>query len=364
MITFSGVSKRFADGTVAVDRLDLEIKAGELTVLVGPSGCGKTTSLRMINRLEESSDGIITVDRADIRTVDATQLRRGIGYVMQHSGLFPHRTIRDNIAVVPGLLGWNRKTIRARVDELIDLVGLEPDLAARYPHQLSGGQQQRVGVARALAADPPIMLMDEPFTAVDPIVRKRLQDEFLGLQQRLKKTIVFVTHDIDEAIKLGDRIAILEDGGRLAQYARPRELLAEPRSDFVVDFLGAERELKRLALIKVSDIDVERGPVVWPDAPSATVSAVAADYGSDWVVVIDTRQRLLGWQSITALGGVADARQGSPLQTFAQTVSASTSLRAALGAMVTSPLGVVPYVDADRRYRGLVTHACLNGQLS
>ncbi|GAA2572871.1 hypothetical protein GCM10010411_00630 [Actinomadura fulvescens] len=255
MITFEGVTKRYPDGTVAVDHLDLEIAAGRITVLVGPSGCGKTTSLRMINRMVDATEGVVAVDGRNVREIDPPTLRRGIGYVIQQAGLFPHRTIIDNIATVPFLLGWDKKKARARSQELMDRVGLDPKLARRYPAQLSGGQQQRVGVARALAADPPIMLMDEPFSAVDPIVRAGLQDEFLRLQNELEKTIVFVTHDIDEAIKLGHKIAVFQVGGRLAQYATPQELLDAPADDFVRDFLGGERGIKRLRFFQELDAE-------------------------------------------------------------------------------------------------------------
>jgi osmoprotectant transport system ATP-binding protein len=246
LIRFDGVTKRYPDGTVAVDDLTLEIPSGQITVLVGPSGCGKTTSLRMINRMIDPTGGKIAIDGEDIRAKDPSDLRRGIGYVIQHAGLFPHRTIVDNIATVPYLLGWDKKKARGTALELMERVGLDAKMAKRYPFQLSGGQQQRVGVARALAADPPIMLMDEPFSAVDPIVRKSLQEEFLRLQSELRKTIVFVTHDIDEAVKLGHRIAVFQVGGVLAQHATPGELLSRPEEGFVTEFLGGEKGLKRL----------------------------------------------------------------------------------------------------------------------
>ncbi|MQY03260.1 Osmoprotectant import ATP-binding protein OsmV [Actinomadura sp. RB68] len=267
MITFEGVTKRYPDGTVAVDELDLEIPAGSLTVLVGPSGCGKTTTLRMVNRMVEATSGTISVDGKNIRDVDPPTLRRGIGYVIQQAGLFPHRTIVDNIATVPFLLGQDKKKARAHAYELMERVGLDQGLAKRYPAQLSGGQQQRVGVARALAADPPILLMDEPFSAVDPIVRASLQEEFLRLQSEVEKTIVFVTHDIDEAIKLGNRIAVFQVGGKLAQYATPDELLDAPANDFVRDFLGGERGIRRLRFTQELDAEAaaER-PVAGPQA--------------------------------------------------------------------------------------------------
>ncbi|HWO61349.1 MAG TPA: ABC transporter ATP-binding protein, partial [Umezawaea sp.] len=268
MISFDAVNKRFDDGTTAVHELDLEIPEGEITVLVGSSGCGKTTTLRMINRMLDATSGVITVDGRDVREIPGSTLRRDIGYVIQQSGLFPHRTVADNIATVPKLLGWDKKRVRDRVEELMATVGLAADLGRRYPHQLSGGQQQRVGVARALAADPPILLMDEPFGAVDPVVRALLQDELLRLQAELRKTIVFVTHDVDEAIKLADRICILNTGGVLEQFAPPEEILRAPANDFVEAFVGSERGLKRLALVKVADIQVEEGPVVTSATPA------------------------------------------------------------------------------------------------
>ena len=259
MIEFKSVSKTYpGSAKPVVDNLSFEVLDGEICVLVGPSGCGKTTSMRMINRLIEPSSGRILIDGEPNTAMSGTKLRRKIGYAIQQIGLFPHRTIVDNIGTVPHLLGWDKSRIRARADELLELVGLEPgQYRDRYPAELSGGQQQRVGVARALAADPPIMLMDEPFGAVDPINRSRLQDEFLRIQQEIRKTIVFVTHDIDEAIKMGDRIAILKEGGVLAQYDTPAEILTNPVSDFVNDFVGKDRILKRLSLLRVGDMDLD-----------------------------------------------------------------------------------------------------------
>src|SRR5690606_36821459 len=242
--------------------LTLDVPHGQIVALVGPSGCGKTTTLKMINRLIEPTDGTIEVLGADQRATPAHELRRRIGYVIQHVGLLPHRSVRRNIAVVPELLGWDSERIGVRVTEMVDLVGLERELLDRYPGELSGGQQQRVGVARALAADPPILLMDQPFSAVDPIVRERLGDELLALQAKLHKTIVFVTHDVDEAIRLGDRVAVLQVGGVLAQYDTPSELLRAPASEFVATFLGRERGLRRLSLMTVADVEPQRGPVV------------------------------------------------------------------------------------------------------
>jgi osmoprotectant transport system ATP-binding protein len=253
-ITLENVGKVYPDGTVAVGDFSLDVQAGELAVLIGPSGCGKSTVLRMLNRLIEPSKGRILIDGMDIAKQDPVELRRHIGYVIQNVGLFPHQTIRTNVSTVPRLLGWDRKRIATRSDELLDLVGLDPArYGGRYPHELSGGQRQRVGVARALAADPLVLLMDEPFSAVDPIVRSRLQEEFLRLQAAVRKTIVLVTHDIDEAVRLGDRIAVLAEGGRLMQYAKPAELLSNPASAAVSEFVGTDRGIRRLAVTPVRD---------------------------------------------------------------------------------------------------------------
>jgi len=273
MIRLEGVGKTYPDGTVAVQDLDLDVPAGAVVVLVGPSGCGKSTTLRMVNRLIEPTHGRIHLDGRDITHEDPVELRRHIGYVIQAVGLFPHQTIRRNVATVPHLLGWDRKKADARADELLDLVGLDSQqYGGRYPHQLSGGQRQRVGVARALAADPPVLLMDEPFGAVDPIVRGRLQDEFLKLQRDLGKTVMLVTHDIDEAVRLGDKVAVFSPGGRLAQYDGPARLLGAPADDFVAEFVGAARGLRRLAVTPIAEADLEP---VGARPPSVTVSAGA-----------------------------------------------------------------------------------------
>jgi osmoprotectant transport system ATP-binding protein len=265
VIRLEHVTKRYGD-LVAVDDLTLEVADGELCVLVGPSGCGKTTTMRMVNRLIEPTSGRITIDGDDVLQLDPVQLRRRIGYVIQHIGLIPHQSIAENVATVPKLLKWSKAKVAARVDELLDLVGLEPTrFRDRYPHQLSGGQRQRVGVARALGADPQVLLMDEPFGAIDPITRDRLQDEFLRLQAEVRKTIVFVTHDIEEAVKLGDRIAILKEGGVLAQYDTPAVILGEPASEFVADFVGADRALKRLKVTEIDPDDLQQPPVLPPD---------------------------------------------------------------------------------------------------
>jgi osmoprotectant transport system ATP-binding protein len=263
VIRLESVRKQYPSGLVAVDDLSLDVPDGEVCVLVGPSGCGKTTILRMINRLIEPTAGRILVDGENVLEIDPVELRRRIGYVIQQVGLFPHQTVGTNVATVPKLLGWDRARINARVEELLDVVGLPADeFRDRYPTELSGGQRQRVGVARALAADPPIMLMDEPFGAIDPVTRTQLQDEFLRLQQTLKKTIVFVTHDIDEAVKMGDHIAILRVGGHVAQYDRPDRLLAAPANDFVADFVGRDRALKRLRITPIDARALHTPPTV------------------------------------------------------------------------------------------------------
>ena len=364
-LEFRNVTKRYPGQTeAAVNNLSLKVPAGEICVLVGPSGCGKTTAMRMVNRMIDVTEGDILLDGRSIRERDPAQLRRDIGYAIQQIGLFPHQTVSQNIATVPRLLGWSKARMRARVDELLELVSLDPhETRDRYPSQLSGGQRQRVGVARALAADPPLMLMDEPFGAIDPINRERLQNEFLRLQKEIRKTIVFVTHDIDEAIKMGDRIAIFRQGGHLEQYASPDELLSEPASDFVADFLGAERGLKRLALIPVSAVKAEPGPVVSPDDDGRRALSVAEAYGSDWVVVVDADRRLLGWVhagEAAERGRVGDAE----LRPFQLQVQADDSLRAALNAMVQSRTGVAVRVSDGDHYEGIVTLELLSKEIS
>ena len=279
MIRLEAVSKTFPNGQVAVDALDLEVGDGEVCMLVGPSGSGKTTTLKMINRLIEPTSGRIFIDEEDVTRADPVQLRSRIGYVIQHVGLFPHQAVADNVATVPRLLGWQRDRIRTRVDELLDLVGLDPGrYRDRYPHQLSGGQQQRVGVARALGVDPPVLLMDEPFGAIDPINRDRLQQEFLRLQEQVRKTVVFVTHDVDEAVRLGTRIAVLREGGVLEQYGTPAEVLGRPASPFVADFVGSDRGLKRLAVTAVTVADLEAAPgELGADVPSVPLGTTLRD---------------------------------------------------------------------------------------
>ena len=284
--------------------LSLTVPAGEICVLVGPSGCGKTTAMRMVNRMIDITEGDILLDGQSVRERRPAELRRDIGYAIQQVGLFPHLSVADNIATVPRLLGWDRQRIRARVDQLLELVSLDAqETRGRYPAQLSGGQRQRVGVARALAVDPPLMLMDEPFGAIDPINRERLQNEFLRLQREIRKTVVFVTHDIDEAIKMGDRIAIMQKGGKLAQYAPPAELLMQPANPFVEDFVGADRALKRLSLQRVRDVDLWRAPLVRAGEPAAEVRAKLADSEVPYPLLVDDQGRPLGWLSERALLG-------------------------------------------------------------
>ena len=301
MIRFESVTKQYADGTVAVDELSLQAPSGEITVFVGPSGCGKTTSLRMINRMIDPTGGRILLDDRDVATVKPPQLRRGIGYVIQHAGLLPHRTVVDNVATVPFLQGTNKATARSRALELLERVGLDPAFAKRYPAQLSGGQQQRVGVARALAADPPVMLMDEPFSAVDPVVREQLQNEFLRLQHELGKTIVFVTHDIDEAIKLGDHVAVMRVGGKLAQFAPPAELLSRPADAFVAGFVGRDRGYRALGFTESGQLPLVSESVV---ELGDTLREARERESDGWVLVLDGERRPLGW---LAIGGVAES---------------------------------------------------------
>jgi osmoprotectant transport system ATP-binding protein len=354
MISLERVSKVFP-GTrrPAVTELSLEIATGETVVLVGPSGCGKTTTMRMINRLIEPSGGTIVVDGKDVMKQDPVQLRRGIGYVIQSIGLLPHRTVAQNIATVPKLSGWDDQHTRSRVEELMDIFGLDREMMDRYPSELSGGQRQRVGVARALAVDPPVMLMDEPFAAVDPIVRARLQDQFLDIQRRLRKTIVFVTHDIDEAIKMADRIAILNVGAILEQFAPPEEILRAPANRFVEEFVGSERGLKRLALIKVAEIGVDEGPVVERNASAEEALDAMKRFGMDWVTVVSDG-RLLGWVDRASLDGRASVADVTPRR-FSAYVRADSSLREALDSIVTSRTNVAVVADDGDRYLGVLT---------
>lgn len=327
VIEFQNVSKTYPGASMpAVRDLSLRIEAGEICALVGPSGSGKTTAMRMINRLIEPTSGDIRINGSSTRSLAAETLRRQIGYVIQQVGLFPHRTIFDNVATVPRMLGWDESRIRTRVNELIEMVGLQPSThALRYPSQLSGGQRQRIGVARALAADPPVMLMDEPFGAIDPVVRGKIQDEFLRLQQQVRKTIVIVTHDIDEAIKMGDRIAVLKEGGILAQYGTPAELLAHPNSEFVAQFIGADSGLKRLSLSTVEQ------------APLITLQT-AAQQG--YMLYVDGEGRPVHWQG----GGKA-----FPL------ISLDQTLKDALSEMFVAGVYFAPVIDPYGRAVAVVS---------
>ncbi|MFF2744331.1 ABC transporter ATP-binding protein [Kitasatospora sp. NPDC058048] len=330
MIRFEGAGKRHPDGTVAVEGLDLEVPTGRITVLVGPSGCGKTTLLRMVNRMVEPTSGRVLLDDTDVAKLEPAKLRRGIGYVIQQAGLFPHRKVIDNIATVPYLLGWDRKKARARAAELLELVGLAPETAKRYPFQLSGGQQQRVGVARALAADPPVLLMDEPFSAVDPVVRAGLQEELLRLQSELHKTVLFVTHDIEEAVRLGDQVVVLRERGRIAQLADPHTLLTTPADEGVAAFLGRDRGLRGLGLRPARAVELR--PV-----------GDGLRYGG-WELALDDERRPIGWINRDAV--VAE------LQPTAGFHPDSDTLRTALDAAVLSPAGVAVALDADGRVTG------------
>jgi osmoprotectant transport system ATP-binding protein len=349
------VAKRYpGQKKAAVEGLTLQIPAGEIVMFVGPSGCGKTTSLKMINRLIEPTSGSIKIAGEDIHAKDDDELRRHIGYVIQGGSLFPHMTVRQNIALVPGLLGWGKQRTAERVDELLDLVGLDPGrYRSRYPRELSGGQQQRVGVARGLAADPPVILMDEPFGAVDPITRQRLQDELLSIQEELRKTIVCVTHDFDEAVKLGDRILILTDGANIAQYDTPEAILANPASRFVADFVGAGAALKQLTLSRVSEIELGQPTVAAVGDPAPEVLRVAAAAGDDSVVVLDAKRRPVEWLWTRDL---ADAeRVPAPSdETDLVTIDRRATLNDALDTMLVSSHGCAVVTGRRDEYLGVV----------
>jgi osmoprotectant transport system ATP-binding protein len=353
-VRYEGATKRYGDSKVAaVDNLTLEAPAGEICVLVGPSGCGKTTAMRMVNRTVEMSAGDILIGEESVRDREPARLRREIGYVIQQVGLFPHRTIGENIATVPQLLGWDRERRRARTAELLELIGLDPELAGRYPAQLSGGQQQRVGVARALAADPLVMLMDEPFGAIDPINRERLQNEFLRLQAEIRKTVLFVTHDIDEAIKMGDRIAVMREGGRVAQYATPAELLMSPADEFVEDFVGADRALKRLALMRVSDIDPWEAPLAFVGQSSAEVRAKLEGAEVPYPLLVDGERRPLGWLSERDLArDTVPAQADSPL---GPTIEGDDVVRDALADMLRGGAQYAAVTDRRGRIAGVLS---------
>lgn len=364
MIRFEHVTKRYADGTTAVDDLSFEVAEGELVTLVGPSGCGKTTTMKMVNRLIEPTSGHIHLDGEDIATVDPVELRRRIGYVIQQVGLFPHKTVLDNTATVPHLLGWQRKKARARAAELLDLVGLDPSVYGdRYPDQLSGGQRQRVGVARALAADPPVLLMDEPFGAVDPVVREHLQNEFLRLQSQVRKTVLFVTHDIEEAVRLGDRIAVYGNG-RIEQFDPPAAVLGAPATPYVADFVGADRGLKRLSVTSIEPGDLEQPPVVHLDDRVVTAAARLAAEGARWAVVLDDADHLHGWVSAEALTG-PDGTVRRHSRRMDAWLPVGASLKQAFSTMLQHDAGWIAVLDGEDadHFLGVLTPARLHEAL-
>ncbi len=345
MIEFQSVTKRYQGGQPAVDNLSMSIDKGCITVFVGPSGCGKTTSLRMINRMVEPTSGTITVAGKDVTSVPAAELRRSMGYVMQSSGLMPHRSVLDNIATVPRLNGVPKGQARKRAAELLDVVGLDPSLGKRYPSQLSGGQQQRVGVARALAADPPVLLMDEPFSAVDPVVRDELQQELLRLQRDLAKTIVFVTHDIDEATVLGDKVAVFAVGGKLAQYATPEEILRAPANEFVASFVGRDRGFRHLGFTAADGVTIHSVQTV---TRGSATDAGMSDHGDGWRLVVDGESRPLGWEAPGPDSGLVPG--GSLFRP-------GDTLRRALDSALSSPSGLGVAVDSDGKVVGVVQAA-------
>ena len=353
-VSYQHVTKRYSgQAEPAIHDLSLDVEAGEICVLVGPSGSGKTSALRMVNRTVEITEGDILIGGTSVRDRDPAELRREMGYVIQQIGLFPHRTVGENIETVPRLLGWERARARARADELLRLIGLDADLRDRFPSQLSGGQQQRVGVARALAADPPVMLMDEPFGAIDPINRERLQNEFLRLQTEIRKTVLFVTHDIDEAIKMGDRIAILEQRGRLAQYATPAELLMAPANDFVEDFVGADRALKRLALMRVRDINLWQAPLAFVGQSMGEVKAKLEGAEVPHALLVDSERRALGWLSDTDLQ--ADTVPAKPDTGPDPILDLDDVMRDALANLLQSETQYAPVTDAKGRIAGVLS---------
>jgi osmoprotectant transport system ATP-binding protein len=353
-VSYRDVTKRYpGQDEPAIRHLSLDVPAGEICVLVGPSGSGKTSALRMVNRTVEITEGDILIGETSVRERDPAQLRREMGYVIQQIGLFPHRTVGENIETVPRLLGWDRARSRRRADELLELIGLGAELRDRFPSQLSGGQQQRVGVARALAADPPVMLMDEPFGAIDPINRERLQNEFLRLQTEIRKTVLFVTHDIDEAIKMGDRIAILEQGGRLAQYATPAELLMAPANDFVEDFVGADRALKRLALMRVRDIDLWEAPLAFVGQATRDVKAKLAGAEVPHALLVDSERRPLGWLSESDLR--AETVPQNPDSSPDPILDLDDVLRDGLADLLQSETQYAPVTDERGRIAGVLS---------
>ncbi|MEU2113567.1 betaine/proline/choline family ABC transporter ATP-binding protein [Streptomyces sp. NPDC019507] len=363
MIRFEEVGKVYPDGTTAVDGLSFEVAEGELVTLVGPSGCGKTTTMMMVNRLVEPTSGRILVGGEDISRVDPVRLRRRIGYVIQQVGLFPHRTVLDNTATVPSLLGWKKRRARARAAELLDLVGLDPKtFGDRYPPQLSGGQRQRVGVARALAADPPVLLMDEPFGAVDPVVRERLQNEFLNLQATVRKTVLLVTHDIEEAVRMGDRIAVYGQG-RIEQFDTPGAVLGTPATDYVARFVGADRGLKRLSVTTIEEDGLEQPPVARLDEPAGAAAARLRAADARWAVVLNAGGDLHGWVSAESLARAADrGTVGELARRMEAWVPLGAPLKQAFSEMLQHDAGWVAVVDGAR-FAGVLTPAKLHEAL-
>jgi osmoprotectant transport system ATP-binding protein len=355
MIRLDNVSKTFPGAAgPAVDRVSMEVPAGEICVLLGPSGCGKTTTMKMVNRLIEPSSGDIYIDGRSTRDVDPVQLRRSLGYVIQQIGLFPNKTIEDNICIVPDILGWERARSRKRAAELLEMVALDPGtFLKRYPKELSGGQQQRIGVLRAIAADPPVLLMDEPFGAIDPINREIIQDEFLKIQRTVRKTIMFVSHDIDEAVKMADRIAIFRDG-RLVQYDTPDRVLAHPADSFVSDFVGGDRTLKRLQLLKVSDAMLTDPPRVRTEDALDTASRLMEEQGHKSIVVVGPRGRVRGFVALEAARG-ARGRVAEHQESLPTTIRASENLRTAVSTMFRHDVTWLACVDGDGIYIGYVT---------
>ncbi|MDT0381796.1 betaine/proline/choline family ABC transporter ATP-binding protein [Streptomyces sp. DSM 42041] len=364
MIRFESVGKRYPDGTVAVDDLTFEVAEGEMVTLVGPSGCGKTTTMKMVNRLIEPTSGRILVDGEDIARVDPVELRRRIGYVIQQVGLFPHRSVLDNTATVPHLLGVKKAQARKRAAELLDLVGLDPSVFGdRYPDQLSGGQRQRVGVARALAADPPVLLMDEPFGAVDPVVREHLQNEFLKLQAQVRKTVLFVTHDIEEAVRLGDRMAVYGEG-RIEQLDPPAKVLGAPATPYVADFVGADRGLKRLSVTPIEPGDLVQPPVVRRnDAVSDAAHRMRAD-AARWAVVLDDDGSLHGWIDADDVSASGDGTVRDHARRMKAWLPLGASLKQAFSTMLQYDAGWVAVLDGDgSRFAGVLTPARLHEAL-
>ena len=353
-IRLENVTKRYpGQKRPAVDGVTLEIPEGQIVMLVGPSGCGKTTTLKMINRLIEPSEGRILLGDEDVTSIDGDELRRRIGYVIQAGGLFPHMSVAQNIALVPKMLKWDTARIRARIEELLDLVGLDPAVYKdRYPRELSGGQQQRVGVARALAADPPVLLMDEPFGAVDPITRQRLQDELISIQHEVRKTMVIVTHDFDEAVKLGDWIVVFREGAQIVQYDTPERILAEPADEFVENFIGSGAALKQLALRRVREVQAADAVVVAAGGDAAEALRRAVDAGHDHVVVTDTRGRPIAWPSRRALSRLGQLP--TDLDPSMPVVGSGATLNDALDTMLVSSAGATLVTGRGGVFEGVV----------